>query len=312
VEVRATDAPPTGVSSIVVTVKNIQVHKADAPESTWITVVKQEKTFDLVTIQGAEVFLGEAEVAAGRYTQVRLDVTEVMVTLEGKEIPAKLPSGKLKLVRSWQVEPGKKTIITLDFEADKFVVITGKGQAQVKPVIKLQVSQGERPLKTPAPEPTPPPPTPPLSLSSTAFQDGEKIPAKYACDGQDVSPPLAWSEPPQGTQAFALIMDDPDAPGRVFTHWVLFNLPADSRQLSEAIPAEAQLTNGALQGKNDFRKSGYGGPCPPPGHPHRYQFTLYALDQPLDLEAGASKKQLLSAMQGHILAQVLLTGTYQR
>ncbi len=151
-----------------------------------------------------------------------------------------------------------------------------------------------------------------LTVSSSAFKEGDRIPAKYTCQGQDVSPPLAWGEPPAGTQSFALIVDDPDAPGGVFTHWVLFNIPPDSRNLPEAVPTQAELASGALQGKTDFGRTGYGGPCPPPGHPHRYQFTLYALDQPLGLEGGTSKKQLLSAMEGHILAQGQLTGTYQR
>ena len=151
-----------------------------------------------------------------------------------------------------------------------------------------------------------------LTVSSSAFKEGDRIPAKYTCQGQDVSPPLAWGEPPAGTQSVALIVDDPDAPGGVFTHWVLFNIPPDSRELPEAVPTQAELASGALQGKTDFGRIGYGGPCPPPGRPHRYQFTLYALDQPLGLEGGASKKQLLSAMEGHILAQGQLTGTYQR
>lgn len=151
-----------------------------------------------------------------------------------------------------------------------------------------------------------------LSISSPVFQEGEGIPAKYSCEGQDISPPLAWGEPPADTNSFALIVDDPDAPGRVFTHWVLFNLPADSRELPEAVPTQPQLSSGALQGKNDFGKTGYGGPCPPPGRPHRYQFTLYALAQLLDLKSGASKQQILEAMQGHILGQGQLTGTYQR
>ena len=151
-----------------------------------------------------------------------------------------------------------------------------------------------------------------LEVSSPAFQEGDRIPAKYTCEGQDVSPLLAWSEPPVGTQSFALIVDDPDAPGGVFTHWVLFNIPSDSRELPEAVPTRAQLPSGALQGENDFGKIGYGGPCPPPGRPHRYQFALYALDQLLDLKAGVSKKQLLDAMRGHILAQGQLTGTYER
>ena len=151
-----------------------------------------------------------------------------------------------------------------------------------------------------------------LALSSTVFQNGEAIPAKYTCDGQNISPPLSWGEPPQKTQSFALIMDDPDALGGVFTHWVLFNLPSDNCELQEAILAQAQLPNGALQGKNGFRKIGYGGPCPPPGHFHRYRFTIYALDQTLDLKAGVSKKQVMNAIERHILGRGQLTGTYRR
>ena len=151
-----------------------------------------------------------------------------------------------------------------------------------------------------------------LSISSPAFKDGERIPAKYTCDGQGISPPLSWGEPPAGTRAFALICDDPDAPSGVFTHWVLFNLPASTRQLPEGVPAQNQLQNGALHGRNDFRRNGYGSPCPPSGPAHRYRFTLYALDKPLDLKAGVSKQQVIDAMKGHILAQGQLTGTYQR
>ncbi len=152
-----------------------------------------------------------------------------------------------------------------------------------------------------------------LSVSSPAFQDGQGIPAKYTCQGEDISPPLAWSELPTGTQSCALIMDDPDAPGGLFTHWIVFNIPPDSHGLPEAVPVQARLSSGALQGNTDFGKSGYGGPCPwPPGSLHRYQFTLYAIDRTLDLEAGASREQVLNAMQGHILAQAQLSGTYQR
>jgi len=151
-----------------------------------------------------------------------------------------------------------------------------------------------------------------LSLSSLSFQEGEQIPTKSTCDGQDISPPLAWGEPPAGIRSFVLIMDDPDAPGGTFTHWVLFNIPSDTRKLPEAIPNQAELTSGTLQGKNDFRKIGYNGPCPPAGHLHRYQLTIYALDKSLDLKGGASKKQVLDAIQGHILARGQLTGTYQR
>ena len=151
-----------------------------------------------------------------------------------------------------------------------------------------------------------------LSLSSPAFEEGDSIPIKYTCEGQDISPPLVWSEPPEGTQSFVLIMDDPDAPGGVFTHWVIFNISPDTGKLTEAVSAQSRLLGVALQGKNDFGRIGYGGPCPPPGRPHRYQFSLYALEQSLDLKAGASRKQVIEAMQGHVLAYGRLTGTYQR
>ncbi|MDP2719020.1 MAG: DUF4382 domain-containing protein, partial [Dehalococcoidia bacterium] len=127
---------------------NIQVHRSGASENSWITVVKEENTFDLVALQGVEILLGTSELEAGQYTQIRLDVTKVMVTMGNEEIEAKLPGEKLKVVRPWEIKAGETTVLTLDFEADKFVVMTGKGNAQVKPVIKLEVSRGKRPLKT--------------------------------------------------------------------------------------------------------------------------------------------------------------------
>ena len=151
-----------------------------------------------------------------------------------------------------------------------------------------------------------------LQISSSAFEEGGRIPAKYSCQGEDVLPPLRWDEPPGGTQSFVLIMDDPDAPSNIFTHWVLFNIPSATRQLPEAIPSTTQLSDGSSQGKNDFGEVGYGGPCPPPGRPHQYRFTLYGLDQMLELKAGASKKQVLEAMEGHLLGQGQLTGSFQR
>ena len=151
-----------------------------------------------------------------------------------------------------------------------------------------------------------------IGLSSTAFKEGDKIPVKYTCDGQDISPALIWDEPPQPTESLVLIVDDPDAPGGVFTHWVLFNIPVNIYQFGEDVPAQEQLESGALQGKNDFGRIGYRGPCPPSGRSHRYRFTIYALDQRLNLKADVSKKQVMDAMQGHILAQGQLTGTYQR
>ncbi len=151
-----------------------------------------------------------------------------------------------------------------------------------------------------------------LELTSTAFQNGGNIPAKYTCDSENLSPPLAWGEPPTGTKSFALICDDPDAPIGVFTHWVVFNIPPTTRQLEEDVPAQERLANGALQGKSGFGKLGYGGPCPPRGSPHHYRFNIYALDTVLDLKPGASKNDLLEAMEGHILAQGELIGIYQR
>lgn len=150
-----------------------------------------------------------------------------------------------------------------------------------------------------------------LKITCSAFEEGGLIPPKYTCDGQNVSPPLEWEAVPEGTRSIALISDDPDAPMGTWVHWVLFNLPADATDLAENIPPEETLTNGARQGTNDFRKIGYGGPCPP-GGTHRYFFRIYALDAQIDLPAGAAKPELLKAMQGHILSQGQLIGKYKR
>ncbi|MCD6340057.1 MAG: YbhB/YbcL family Raf kinase inhibitor-like protein, partial [Verrucomicrobia bacterium] len=130
--------------------------------------------------------------------------------------------------------------------------------------------------------------------------------------GEDVSPPLAWSGAPEGAQAFALICDDPDAPMGTWVHWVIYDIPAEAAGLEENVPPEESLPNGARQGRNDFRRIGYGGPCPPPGKPHRYFFRLYALSAKTGLPPGATKARLLQAMEGKILAQAELMGTYQR
>ncbi|NOY98742.1 MAG: YbhB/YbcL family Raf kinase inhibitor-like protein [Chloroflexi bacterium] len=151
----------------------------------------------------------------------------------------------------------------------------------------------------------------PFELTSSAFAPGESIPEVYSCDGDDISPPLAWGDPPEGTQSFALITDDPDAPGGTWVHWVLYNIPAGARSLPENIPLDPQLADGSLQGKNSWHRLGYGGPCPPSGT-HRYFFKLYALDASPGLTAGAAKEELLQAMDGHILAQAELMGTYSR
>lgn len=151
-----------------------------------------------------------------------------------------------------------------------------------------------------------------LQVSSSAFQYGGTIPVKYTCDGPDLSPPLQWSAPPKGTQSLALICDDPDAPIGTWVHWVLYGLPPETTSLPEAVPKHKIVLGGARQGINDFRQIGYGGPCPPPGAPHRYFFKVYALDIPLDLEPGLTKQKLLDAMKGHILAEGELMGKYKR
>ncbi len=150
-----------------------------------------------------------------------------------------------------------------------------------------------------------------IKITSSAFEDGGLIPAKYTCDGADVSPPLQWDAVPEGTKSIALICDDPDAPMSTWVHWVLFNLPSDAKELAENIPTEETLPNGAKQGVNDFGRVGYGGPCPPSGT-HRYFFKIYALDTEVGLPAGADKRQLLKAMEGHILEQGQLIGKYKR
>ncbi|MGB7218783.1 MAG: YbhB/YbcL family Raf kinase inhibitor-like protein [Vicinamibacterales bacterium] len=153
---------------------------------------------------------------------------------------------------------------------------------------------------------------PTLQLKTPAFKPGDDIPAQLTCDGADTSPALSWSAPPERTQSFVLIMEDPDAPGRTWVHWVLYDLPPTGRELPEAVPPEGQLPSGARQGRNDFGKIGYGGPCPPPGPAHRYYFKLYALDKRLELPAGATRAQLDRSMRGHIVAQADLMGRYGR
>jgi Raf kinase inhibitor-like YbhB/YbcL family protein len=151
-----------------------------------------------------------------------------------------------------------------------------------------------------------------MRLTSTAFAEGSAIPKMCTADGRDRSPPLTWDEVPDGTKAFALVCDDPDAPRGTWVHWVLYDLPADCRALPEGVPTTADLAGGGRQGKNDFGRLGYGGPSPPRGKPHRYFFRLYALDAPVGLAAGASRQDLDRAVQGHVLAEAALMGTYQR
>ncbi len=150
-----------------------------------------------------------------------------------------------------------------------------------------------------------------FKLETKSFSPGGEIPRKYTCTGEDTSPELTWSEPPSGTQSLALIADDPDAPSGTWVHWVAYNLPPQTRSLAEGAGKGDTLPGGGMQGRNDFRRSGYGGPCPPPGKTHRYFFKLYALDTKLNL-AVATKQELEAAMKGHVLAQAEVMGTFKR
>jgi len=152
----------------------------------------------------------------------------------------------------------------------------------------------------------------PFQLTSSAFSSGAAIPSQYTCQGADVSPALKWGDAPSGTQSFALIVDDPDAPVGDWVHWTMWNIPATSHELSENVPRQEQLGDGSRQGRNDFRKTGYNGPCPPPGKTHRYFFRVYALDTKLDLKPGAAKADLDAAIRGHVLAQAEYMGTFKR
>jgi len=150
-----------------------------------------------------------------------------------------------------------------------------------------------------------------FQLSTSAFHNGV-IPKNFSCEGEDVSPALVWTEAPAGTQSFALIADDPDAPAGTWVHWVLYDLPAGERGLPEGIAKDRQLPSGASQGKNDFGQIGDNGPCPPHGATHRYFFKLWALDSKTNLRAGASKADLEHAMKGHILGSTELVGRFRR
>jgi Raf kinase inhibitor-like YbhB/YbcL family protein len=151
-----------------------------------------------------------------------------------------------------------------------------------------------------------------MKLISDGFGAGETIPARYTCDGPNLSPPVRWDEYPDGTRSFALIVDDPDAPAGTWVHWVLYGIDPHTSELPEGVSPEPTLPDGSRQGINDFRRLGYGGPCPPPGGAHRYFFRLYALDRSVDLVPGATKPELLEAMEGHVLDEADVMGLYDR
>jgi Raf kinase inhibitor-like YbhB/YbcL family protein len=165
--------------------------------------------------------------------------------------------------------------------------------------------------KTPPPAPIQKEDKMGFTLTSTAFKEGQSIPRQHTCDGVNVSPALEWSGAPPSAKTFAIICADPDAPSGTWVHWVLYNLPSDRIGLVENVPATEKVPGDGLQGTNDFQKIGYGGPCPPSGT-HHYFFKLYALDAELALKAGATKAEVLKAMEGHIVGQTQLMGTYRR
>lgn len=187
----------------------------------------------------------------------------------------------------------RSTLVTLA----SFFLLMGMFSEPVGAYQKIKKSKGEKTVA--------------LTLSSGVFKANAKIPARYTCDGEDVSPPLEWRGAPAGTKSFALISDDPDAPVGTWVHWVIWNVPPDTTSLAENLPKTEKLQNGAQQGLTDFRRAGYGGPCPPSGT-HRYFFKLYALDLMLNLPARSNKAQLEAAMKTHILAEAELVGLYSR
>ena len=155
---------------------------------------------------------------------------------------------------------------------------------------------------------------PTWKIQSSAFAEGAEIPQRFTCDGEDISPALSWGDPPAGTESLALLMDDPDAPGRTFTHWILYNLPSDLRSLNENHPNQQVLAavKDAKQGRNDFGNIGYGGPCPPAGPAHQYRFRFFALDTTLNLPSEGAASDFLDAIDGHVIAETRLTGLFSR
>lgn len=187
----------------------------------------------------------------------------------------------------------------------------------VEPTAAEEVEQQPEPTPVPTESPTSEPETSiveekvMMNLESIGLVPNEAIPVEYTCDGDDTSPPLTWGDPPDETASYALIMDDPDAPVGTWDHWLLFNIPAEARELPAGITDDAEFSDGSRHGNNSWKRVGYGGPCPPSGT-HRYFFKLYALDTILDLEPGVTSSELMDAIEGHILAEAELMGTYTR
>lgn len=196
-----------------------------------------------------------------------------------------------------------------------FVILLGACNGSTSAALPTTSSQQApaSPTNTDLPAPAEVLPTPPpFQISSSGFAEAEVIPDRYACTGDNLSPELHWGEPPSGTESLALILDDPDAPGGSWVHWVIFNMPTDQSSLPEGVAPLAEHSDGSLSGSNSWGELGYGGPCPPQGSTHQYIFTLFALDTTLELSAAASKQDLIAAMDGHVLAETDLSGLFSR
>lgn len=151
-----------------------------------------------------------------------------------------------------------------------------------------------------------------LEIKSDAFNNGNVIPTQYTCDSHDISPTLSWGSVPSGAKSLVLFCDDPDSPSKPWSHWVMFNIPPDKASLPTDVPKKGRLPDGAIQGINDFGRIGYSGPCPPPFGPHRYFFTLYAVDRTINLDENSTKQEVWEAIKGHIIAEAVIFGTYKR
>lgn len=178
-------------------------------------------------------------------------------------------------------------------------------------IIPLSISPTEAPIM-PSPEPTQAPSQVPFIMNIAEFPQGEIIPAEFACTGENKSPAISWSTPPVGSKSLALLFDDPDAPGGSWVHWILFNIPVDESGLEAGILTEAIYANGMQSGANSWGEIDYSGPCPPEGSTHEYLFILYALDSLLEIDSGASKAKLLSAIEGHVLVESRYTALFSR
>jgi len=197
----------------------------------------------------------------------------------------------ISLPAGWQADPGRPFLSKLPVGVVAGCVLFFAGLAGCRSSVALD------------------PQTPTVNLTSSSFAAGE-IPQKFTCNGPGVSPALDWTAPPPAAASFALIVDDLDAPLGLFVHWIVYNLPPSTRKLPEAFPPQSQLADGTRQGRNDFGDTRYGGPCPPGKSPHRYRFTLYALNSMLNLPPGATRSQVESAIKGHIVARGQMIARY--